>query len=104
MNPLFKHLIKDNYSRVEFDNGNVHECYEFSEEEIEKYTFQIIEKCAKICDKRAGALTDHLLRNGTRMNPDAYYHVAGTISASRRNAQTIRKLMTEDTYPSNAKT
>lgn len=103
MNPLFKHLIKEYHSSWEFDNGKTHECYKFTEEEIEKYTFQIIEKCAKICDKKESALTDHLLRNGTRMNPDAYYHVAGTIAASRRNAQAIRKLKTEDIYPSNAK-
>ena len=34
MNELIRELAKDNYCRTEYDNGTIHACYEFSENEL----------------------------------------------------------------------
>lgn len=47
MNERIKELAKEHYCRTEYDNGNVHECYEFSEAEIEKFVESIIQICTE---------------------------------------------------------
>lgn len=48
MNERIKELVKEHYCRTEYDNGSVHECYEFSPDELEKFTEMIIGECATI--------------------------------------------------------
>jgi hypothetical protein len=51
MNERIKELAKEYFCRTEYDNGNVHECYEFSEEELDKFAELIVrECCAAISD------------------------------------------------------
>ena len=45
MNDRIKELAKDHFCQTEFDNGHVHECYEFSESELEKFAELIINDC-----------------------------------------------------------
>lgn len=40
-----RELAKEHFCRIEFDNGNTHECYEFSESELEKFAELIVQEC-----------------------------------------------------------
>ena len=46
MNERIKELANSAYYRSEYDNGNVHECYEFSVDELEKFVELIVKECA----------------------------------------------------------
>ena len=51
-------MARQHFCRVEYDNGNVHECYEFSLEELEAFAKLVAAKereaCAKVCEHMAG--------------------------------------------------
>lgn len=47
MNERIQELAKEHFCRIEFDNGNTHECYEFSESELEKFAELIVQECAE---------------------------------------------------------
>ena len=48
MNERIKELAREHFCRIEYDNGNVYECYEFSEQELEKFAELIVMECADI--------------------------------------------------------
>lgn len=43
-------LVESAYCETEYENGGKHCCYEFSKEELSKYTALIVEKCAEIIE------------------------------------------------------
>jgi len=47
-------MAEEYFSSIEYDSGNVHECYEFSFKELVAFANLIAEKereeCAKLCD------------------------------------------------------
>ena len=45
MNERIKELAQEHFCRQEYDNGSVHECYEFSAEELEKFAELIVREC-----------------------------------------------------------
>lgn len=48
MNEKIKELSEPYYNKIEYDNGNVHECYEFSPDELVKFAELIVQECADI--------------------------------------------------------
>jgi len=50
MNEKIKELSEPHYNKIEYDNGNVHECYEFSPDELVKFAELIVKECANIYD------------------------------------------------------
>jgi hypothetical protein len=40
-----KELAKEHFCSTEFNDGTVHECYEFSEVELAKFAEQIVQDC-----------------------------------------------------------
>jgi hypothetical protein len=48
VNKRIQELAKEHFCRVEFDNGSVHECYEFSPAELEKFAELIIRECIAV--------------------------------------------------------
>lgn len=44
MNERIKEFAKDHFCRIEYDNGNLHECYEFSQDELEKFAELIVKE------------------------------------------------------------
>ncbi len=51
MNERIKELAQEHFCRQEYDNGSVHECYEFSAEELEKFAELIVRECADVGSK-----------------------------------------------------
>ena len=49
MKELIKEFANSAYCRTEYDNGNVHECYEFSVDELEKFAELIVLECYEHC-------------------------------------------------------
>lgn len=47
-------MARQHFCRVEYDGGDVHECYEFSLEELESFAKLVAAKereaCAKVCE------------------------------------------------------
>jgi len=44
-------MARQHFCRVEYDNGNVHECYEFSLEELEAFAKLVAAKEREACAK-----------------------------------------------------
>ena len=45
MNELIQKLAEQHFVRIEFERGGVHECYEFSMEELEQFAELIVREC-----------------------------------------------------------
>ena len=45
MNERIKKLAEQHFVRIEFERGGVHECYEFSMEELEQFAELIVREC-----------------------------------------------------------
>jgi len=45
MNEILKALAKEHFCSTEFNDGTVHECYEFSEVELVKFAELIVTEC-----------------------------------------------------------
>jgi len=48
MSELINKLAAKAYCRTEYDNGSVHECYEFSQEELIQFTKSIVKECESV--------------------------------------------------------
>ena len=59
--------------------------------QLEKFAKLIIEECISICDRRGEVLQKDLDERGKDMADKPYFFVEGAISASFRNAQSIRQ-------------
>jgi hypothetical protein len=46
MNEHIKALAKEHFCSTEFNDGTVHECYEFSEVELAKFAELLVQECA----------------------------------------------------------
>ena len=55
MNERIRELAKQHFVRIEFERGGVHECYEFSMEELEQFVVLIVQECTKILEEDDGA-------------------------------------------------
>ena len=44
MNNRIRQLAKEHFCRTEYDNGNIHECYEFSERELKEFAELIVKE------------------------------------------------------------
>ncbi len=53
MNERIRELAQEHFCRQEYDNGSVHECYEFSAEELEKFAELIVRECCQVVDGMA---------------------------------------------------
>jgi hypothetical protein len=51
VNERIKELAQEHFCRQEYDSGSVHECYEFSAEELEKFAELIVRECADVGSK-----------------------------------------------------
>ena len=60
-------------------------------EQLEKFAELIIKECIGICDRRGEVLQKHLDERGKDMAEEPYVFTEGAISASFRNAQSIRQ-------------
>lgn len=47
MNERIKELAIPAFCRTEYDNGTIHECYEFSTDELEKFAALIVGECVE---------------------------------------------------------
>jgi len=45
MNNRIRQLAKEHFCRTEYDNGNIHECYEFSENELKEFAELLVLEC-----------------------------------------------------------
>jgi len=45
MNERIRQLSKEHFCRIEYDNGNIHECYEFSENELKEFAELLVLEC-----------------------------------------------------------
>ena len=50
MNEHIKALAKEHFCSTEFNDGTVHECYEFSEVELAKFAELIVKECINTVD------------------------------------------------------
>ena len=68
MNEHIKALAKEHFCSTEFNDGTVHECYEFSEVELAKFVELIARECIQLNRKQsyelAGVIVDTELGHG----------------------------------------